>query len=37
MDHLKSVGMDNYGKADLVSTHSAMKTYEGLETRLMHS
>jgi len=29
--------MDNYGKAVLVSKHSAMKIYEGLETRLVHS
>jgi len=35
MDHLKLVGTDNYSKAVLVSKHSAMKTYEGLETRLV--
>ena len=37
MDHLKSVGMDNYGKAVLVSKHTAMKTYEEWETRFMLS
>jgi len=27
VDHLKSVGMDDYSKAVLVSKHSAMKTW----------